>query len=126
MPIVMLKRNWPGNFRRSVRTVSGELVRVIELEPGGTATVSTEDELRAVAQDIGAALVEVKFSEEAGKFVNLEKSEIAKAADELREFRELEASTAPEPVVENAPQTSALDVLAGEEPKPEPKPTKKK
>lgn len=56
---VMLKRNWPGPFRRSVRDEDGNVVRLLTFAPGEAVKLQGEDEIDAVAADIGNALIEV-------------------------------------------------------------------
>jgi hypothetical protein len=55
MPKVMLRRNWPGNFRRSIRNEKGEVLRVIEFAPGQAVEV-LDDEMPSVQADLGHAL----------------------------------------------------------------------
>lgn len=55
MPLVMLKKTWPGGFRRNVRDVGGKIVRTLEFLPGEPLDVPPED-CTAIAADIGKAL----------------------------------------------------------------------
>lgn len=59
---VMLKKTWPGNFRRTVRDAEGQPRRVLEFAPGAPVEL-TEEEAAAVADDIGPALVPVMLDE---------------------------------------------------------------
>lgn len=67
MPIVMLKRSWPGNFRRTI-TVKGrggkETKRVLEFSPGVPVDLTAE-EVEAMMPDIGTALQPVELDEKA-------------------------------------------------------------
>lgn len=51
MPHVMLKKNWPGVFHRSVRTQKGELVKRLAFAPGEPVELD-ELELAAVSADL--------------------------------------------------------------------------
>lgn len=55
---VMLKRDWPGNFRRSVRDPNGEIVHQYEFAPGLPVEIEPGHE-KSLAGDIGKALIEV-------------------------------------------------------------------
>lgn len=56
--VVMLKRAWPSNFRRSVHNKKREVVEVLEFTPG--VPVELSDEQRAAVDgDVGKCLVEV-------------------------------------------------------------------
>lgn len=62
---VMLRTNWPGNFGRTVyREYRGkqEVVERLEFVPGQPRQL-TKEQLDAVKEDIGSALVEVEFDE---------------------------------------------------------------
>ncbi len=62
MPFVMLKKNWPGNFRRTIGPPQDR--RQLEFAPGVPVdlTAAEVDMLRA---DIGIALMPVDFDEKA-------------------------------------------------------------
>ena len=64
MPFVMLKRNWPGNFRRTITTgkKGKENKRVLEFMPGVPVDLSAA-EVEALRSDIGVVLVPVDFDE---------------------------------------------------------------
>lgn len=61
MPMVMLKRNWQGHFRRTLPgATKDDPPRVLEFAPGELQEV-TDAELVAIKDDIGAALHVVEF-----------------------------------------------------------------
>jgi len=64
MPFVMLKKNWPANFRRTITTgkKGKETKRVFEFLPGIPVDL-TAAEVEALRSDIGVALVPVDFDE---------------------------------------------------------------
>jgi hypothetical protein len=66
MPFVMLKKNWPANFRRTITTgkKGKETRRVFEFSPGVPVDLSAA-EVEALRSDIGVALVPVDFDEKA-------------------------------------------------------------
>lgn len=66
MPFVMLKKNWPGNFRRTITTgkKGKETKRVLEFTPGEPVEL-TPAEVDALRSDIGVALQPVEFDEKA-------------------------------------------------------------
>lgn len=66
MPSVMLKKNWPGNFRRTITTgkKGKETKRVLVFSPGVPVEL-TAAEIEAVRSDIGAALQPIEFDEKA-------------------------------------------------------------
>ena len=66
MPFVMLKRNWPGNFRRTITTgkKGKETKKVLEFSPGVPVEL-TAAEVEAVRSDIGTALQPIEFDEKA-------------------------------------------------------------
>lgn len=64
MPFVMLKRNWPGNFRRTIiiGKKGKETKKVLEFSPGLPVDL-TAAEVEALRPDIGIALLPVDFDE---------------------------------------------------------------
>lgn len=62
MPTVRLKKNWNGNFRRSIRDEKGAVVFVIEFTPGENLQVdlNTFEQLRG---DFGKALEVISETE---------------------------------------------------------------
>jgi hypothetical protein len=64
MPFVMLKRNWPGNFRRTITIgkKGKETKKVLEFSPGVPVDL-TAAEVEALRPDIGIALLPVDFDE---------------------------------------------------------------
>lgn len=66
MPFVMLKRNWPGNFRRTITTgkKGKETKRVLEFSPGVPVELMAA-EVDALRKDIGVALQPIEFDENA-------------------------------------------------------------
>lgn len=66
MPFVMLRRDWPGNFRRTIHTGKGKgaKTKVLEFTPGVAVEISPDD-ARAMKSDIGPALLAVEMDEKA-------------------------------------------------------------
>ena len=66
MPFVMLKKNWPGNFRRtvSIGKKGKETKKVLEFSPGVPVELSPA-EVEALHSDIGVTLQPVEFDEKA-------------------------------------------------------------
>jgi len=66
MPFVMLKKDWPGNFRRTITTgkKGKETKHVLEFSPGIPVDLSAA-EVEAIRPDIGIALLPVDFDEKA-------------------------------------------------------------
>ena len=66
MPFVMLKKNWPANFRRTIANgkKGKETKRVLEFTPGVPVEL-TAAEVDALRSDIGVALQPVEFDEKA-------------------------------------------------------------
>lgn len=66
MPFVMLKKNWPANFRRTITIgkKGKETKRVLEFTPGVPVEL-TPAEVDALRSDIGVALQPVEFDEKA-------------------------------------------------------------
>jgi hypothetical protein len=66
MPFVMLKRNWPGNFRRTITSgkKGKETKKVLEFSPGVPVEL-TPAEVEALRSDIGPALQPIEFDEKA-------------------------------------------------------------
>jgi hypothetical protein len=64
MPFVMLKKNWPANFRRTITTgkKGKEVKKTFEFSPGVPVDL-TAAEVEALRSDIGVALVPVDFDE---------------------------------------------------------------
>ncbi len=62
----MLKPNWPGNFRRTIKTgkKGKEVARLVEFT-ANTPVELTAAEIEAIKSDIGAALVPIEFDEKA-------------------------------------------------------------
>lgn len=60
MPQVMLKRDWPGSFRRTVTTkIKGrDFTKALEFSPG-VAVELTVAEVEAVRGDIGVSLLPI-------------------------------------------------------------------
>lgn len=63
MPFVMLRKNWPGTFRRTINAKSGCKVQLI-FEPGTPVDLTTH-EIECLRSDIGVALMPVEFDEKA-------------------------------------------------------------
>jgi len=62
---VMLRRNWPGTFNRSIRDKNGKIKKTISFEPGVPVDL-TEAELKAVSGDIGNSLQLVEIDKAGG------------------------------------------------------------
>lgn len=86
---VMLKRSRSGNFRRTIRDDSGKELAVVELAPGETYEIKSDDDLVAFGGDVGGALQECRFSDIHRKFVPLKESKLPEAAKILRDWRKL-------------------------------------
>lgn len=80
MPHVMLRRDWPGVFHRTVFRPKGKqlvAVKRLEFSPGVAVELEGEHELKAVAADIGKALLPVVLDEkQRPKVVQLEEDEL--------------------------------------------------
>lgn len=111
MPLVMLKRNWPSHFRRTLRAPDGSVSRVLEFAPGEMHDVTAE-ELAQLADDLGAALqpcqaddkgrpkpVDLTYEEVIGQAVAAsEPDQLAPPADPLSApASDLPPSNSPEP-----------------------------
>lgn len=66
MPFVMLKRTWPGGFRRTITIgkKGKETKKTLEFLPGVPVDLSAA-EVEALRSDIGVALVPVDFDAKA-------------------------------------------------------------
>lgn len=53
---IMLRRNWPGPFQRTVRAANGEVIERLTFNPGEPVEL-TDQQAQACAKDIGHALV---------------------------------------------------------------------
>ena len=74
MPHVMLKKNWNGNFRRTIhRATSAE--RVLTFTPGEVVEIEPND-VDQIANDLGKALIPVEWDDEKKKFVPVDLGEI--------------------------------------------------
>lgn len=90
MPSVMLKKNWPGKFRRTITIgkKGKETKRVLEFVPGVPVEL-TAAEIEAVRPDIGVALQPIEFDEKARPRV---------ISDEVEVDEPAEQSVEPQPV----------------------------
>lgn len=92
MPLVMLKGNWPGGvFHRSVRDAQGGIVKRLDFKAGEPVNL-TGDDLLAVKDDIGHALVAVTVNGTTGKTTIVDATDLdivaaakASAEDEAEE-----------------------------------------
>lgn len=91
MALIQLKRTWPGNFRRTVRS-GDQVLRVLEWSPGDVLTLQTEAELAAVADDLGKCLQVVVYDEAAGKHLPVPATPPAETAAEPAEAAAAELS----------------------------------
>ena len=83
MPFVMLKRTWPGNFRRTITIgkKGKETKRVLEFSPGVPVEL-TPSEVDALRSDIGVALQPVEFDEKARPRVISDEVEVDEPAEQ--------------------------------------------
>ena len=90
MPSVMLKKDWPGNFRRTITIgkKGKEVKKVLEFTPGVPVEL-TPAEIEAVRPDIGVALQPIEFDEKARPRV---------ISDEVEVDEPAEQSVEPQPV----------------------------
>lgn len=59
MPYVMLKRNWPGVFRRTIETRKGE-PETLEFKPGVPVNL-TAKQVKLLTKEIGTAIFPVEM-----------------------------------------------------------------
>jgi len=59
MPFVMLRRTWPGNFRRTIQTGKGESKQIV-FTPGEPVEL-TKKEIEAIGADLGVSLLPVEI-----------------------------------------------------------------
>lgn len=71
MPLVMLKKDWPGTFRRNVRDAAGAITETLKFEPGVPEEVPY-DKLPAIAGDLFKSLFPITLNN--GKPVEIEES----------------------------------------------------
>lgn len=83
MPFVMLKRNWPGNFRRTITIgkKGKETKKVLEFSPGVPVEL-TAQEVDALRSDIGPALQPIEFDEKARPRVISDEVEVDEPAEQ--------------------------------------------
>ena len=55
MKYLRLKKNWPGNFHRTLRDAKGNASKVLEFSPGEIIEVN-DDEFPQLSGDVGLAL----------------------------------------------------------------------
>lgn len=86
MPFVMLRRDWPRSFRRTVcETKRGKLVdRVIEFDPGVPVDL-TANEVESLRSDIGVSLMPVELDEKARPRVITDEVDVAEEAEVVAE-----------------------------------------
>lgn len=89
---VMLKRDWPGNFRRSVRGPKGEILHQYEFAPGVPVEIEPEHE-KSLAGDIGNALIEVNAIGKSIKGKENKPVDADAAAQVRRLYADLEAAS---------------------------------
>ena len=71
MPLVMLKKDWPGTFRRNVRNTAGAVTETLTFEPGVPEEVPY-DKLPVIAGDLFKSLFPITLNN--GKPVEIEES----------------------------------------------------
>lgn len=114
---VMLRRSRSGNFRRTIRDEFGKELAVVELAPGETFEIKTDDDLAALGGDVGGALQECEFSSIHRKFVPLKESKLPEAAKILRAWRRIhpekrgDRPALPTDVIAEAPPVDANEEL---------------
>lgn len=74
MPLVMLRRDWNGTFRRTVTSTDGTS-RVLQFSPGEVVEISAA-EVPSLTFDLGRALQPVEWSAEKRKHVAIDLSEV--------------------------------------------------
>lgn len=79
MPHVMLRRDWNGTFKRTVKPLLGGESRRLEFSPGEVIEI-TPEEVPAIMNDLGKALLPVEWSDEKRKFVVVEVTNVDIAA----------------------------------------------
>lgn len=135
MPLVMLKKNWPGGFRRNVRDKAGKILRTLEFTQGETLDVEPAD-CAAIAADIGKSLNYCEIRD--GKLVVLKPEESVftapPAADvcETQKADSVSPETAPVATVSSDDESveltqpeSALDAMIPSQNPAEPRTAKK-
>ena len=60
MGLLMLRQDWPGEFKRVVRTPKGDVKKILIFKPGEAVELKGAA-LAAVQRAIGSALVEVEL-----------------------------------------------------------------
>lgn len=92
MPSVMLKKNWPGNFRRTIKIgkKGKEVTQVLEFTPGVPVEL-TPAEIEAVRADIGVALQPIEFDEKARPRVISDEVEVDEPAEQSVEPKPVNA-----------------------------------
>lgn len=81
MPLVMLRKDWPTKFRRSIRDNKGKLTgRVLGFEPGETVSL-TSKEIEAVQSDIGVSLMPIELDEKQRPRVIHDEVDVAEASN---------------------------------------------
>lgn len=92
MPFVMLKRNWPANFRRtiSIGKKGKEIKRQLEFSPGVPVEL-TAAEVEALRSDIGVALQPIEFDEKARPRVISDEVEVDEPAEQSVEPQSVNA-----------------------------------
>ncbi len=95
MPLVMLKKDWPGTFRRSIRDDKGKIISTLEFNPGEPVDISY-DQLPAIEKDMFHALLPVTVDAK-GHIVPIEEAEfrtdIVTAPEGDIEFKGAESGT---------------------------------
>lgn len=99
-PHVMLRRNWEGTFRRSVRDKSGKILRVLVFSPGQVVAIEPED-IPSIKGDLGHALTAMEWNREKGKFERIDLEDVdpdatAKGEEKAEENGTGTADPAPE------------------------------
>lgn len=92
MPFVMLKRNWPANFRRtiSIGKKGKEIKKQLEFSPGVPVEL-TAAEVEALRSDIGVALQPIEFDEKARPRVISDEVEVDEPAEQSVEPQSVNA-----------------------------------
>lgn len=109
MPHVMLRRDWNGNFKRTVKPLMGGESRRLEFAPGEVIEI-TPEEVPAIMNDLGKALLPVEWSDEKRKFVVVEVTnvDIAATVQAATDEPETEATGETEAAADAEPSVAAV------------------
>lgn len=92
MGLLMLRQDWPGEFKRVVRTPKGDVKKVLTFKPGEPVELKGAA-LAAVQRAIGSALLEVELDPKGRPRVIQPAEEANGAADKPTPETESEEAT---------------------------------